>query len=117
MVVSGFYDHLMDDARVGNGGFAILRFDYWGCESDTENPAALHTRCLAGSSKAGMQLYMECNGTCARCGLEIGRARIANNFMVHNACSSKMVIFASSPHVWTNGPNYAYTYISIHIYE
>ena len=74
-----------------------------------------HTRCLAGSSKVGMQLYLENSGACARSGLEMGLLRIPNNFMVHHACSSEMVVLVDGLHVWTNGSMYMHRY-NIYIY-
>jgi hypothetical protein len=58
----------------------------------------------------GMQLYLENSGACARSGLEMGLLRIPNNFMVHHACSSEMVVLVDGPHVWTNGSMYMYRY-------
>ena len=80
-----------------------------------------HTRCLAGSSKVGMQLYLENSGACARSGLEMGLLRIPNNFMVHHVCSSEMVVLVDGLHVWTNGSMYMHRYniyivLNIYIY-
>ena len=110
-MLSGFYDYRLDEAC---RTWKICHFPVYCCgrASDKENPAVLTEDKMFGRDQQsgdapvrGKQWHM-CIDVVWKWG-----------FMVHHACSSKMAIFVSSPHVWTNGPNYAYTYISIHIYE